>query len=369
MSSSGEIIALLNLLAVDGIGPGTTIRLVQQCGSATAVFAASDAKLRAIHGITDRLIEPLRQSRADHETGGKQWEAAQKAGVAIRTYWDDDYPPLLKELDTDAPALLFIRGEFQADATRLAVVGTRRATAYGKRAAEELIGGLRGKGIHIVSGLASGVDSHAHEAALHAELITEAVFGCGVDRIYPPGNEKLAQRILDAGGALLSEYPLGTKHTKYTFPQRNRIIAGLSKATIVIEAPARSGAQITARLSAEYGRDVGAVPGPVYSVMSKGTHELIKSGAALIESPEDILALIKTTVTAVEEAPKTIEIPFDLPQEEKMVIDSLDATASIHIDSLAEKLELATGDILSRLLMLELKGLIKQLPGKYFIRA
>ncbi|MBU1636612.1 DNA-processing protein DprA [bacterium] len=369
MSSPGEVIALLNLLAVDGIGPGTTIRLIRECGSAESVFDASDSKLRTIHGITDRLIAPLRKVSAVAEAGQRQWEAAQEAGVEIRTYWDDNYPQLLRELETDAPALLFIRGEFQSDATRVAVVGTRRATAYGKRAADELIGGLRGTGIHVVSGLASGVDSFAHEAALHAELVTEAVFGCGVDRIYPAGNEKLAQRILDAGGALLSEYPIGTIHTKYTFPQRNRIIAGLSKAVIVVEAPARSGAQITAGLSIEYGRDVGAVPGPVYSVMSKGTHELIKSGAALIESPEDVLALIRTMSPVAEEKASIIELPFDLPQEERQIIESLDATESIHIDTLAEKMELSTGEVLSRLLMLELKGLIKQLPGKYFIRA
>jgi DNA processing protein len=306
---------------------------------------------------------------AQGDLGKRQWEASQLADVEIRTYWDDSYPASLKELETDAPAVLFIRGEFAQEANRLAVVGTRRATAYGKRAADELLSGLRGSGIHIVSGLASGIDSFAHEAALNAELKTEAVFGCGVDRIYPPSNEKLASRILDNGGALVSEYPLGERHTRYTFPQRNRIIAGLARATVVIEAPDRSGAQITARLSIEYGRDVGAVPGPFYSVMSKGTHELIKSGAALIECSDDIHALLQTRGAGANEASSTIEIPFDLPLEEKLIIDCLDITEAVHIDDLAEKIGLSTGDVLSRLLMLELKGLIKQLPGKYFVRA
>jgi DNA processing protein len=369
MSSPGEKIALLNLLSVDGIGSGSAIKLIEKCGSANAVFEAPDSKLRAIQGITDRVIAPLRKVSAQGDMGKKQWEAAQKESVEIRTYWDDNYPIALKELETDAPAVLFIKGEFDPVASRLAVVGTRRATAYGKKAADELLGGMRGSGIHIVSGLASGIDSFAHEAALDAELKTEAVFGCGVDKIYPPANEKLAKRILDNGGAFVSEYPMGTRHTRYTFPQRNRIIAGLSRATIVIEAPDQSGAQITARLSIEYGRDVGAVPGPIYSVMSKGTHELIKSGAALIECPDDIHTLLRTTGAGAKEASSKIEIPFDLPMEEKQIIDCLDGTEAIHIDDLAEKTGLSTGDVLSRLLMLELKSLIKQLPGKYFIRA
>jgi DNA processing protein len=370
LTESSEIIALLNLLTVEGIGSGTAIRLVGECGSACAVFDAPDSRLRNIRGITDRLIEPLRKTSAEGDTGKRQYDAAQKAGVEIRTFWDVGYPEILRNLETDAPAVLFVRGEFIADAKRISVVGTRRATAYGKRAVDEIIGGLRGNGVHIVSGMASGIDGFAHEAALNSELTTEAVFGCGVDLIYPASNEKLARRILESGGALISEYPMGTRYTKYTFPQRNRIIAGLSKLTIVVEAPERSGAQITAGMAIEYGRDVGAVPGPVHSVMSRGTHELIKEGAALIESAEDILALLRGSPSmSASEARAVVEIPDDLPAEERRIIDSLDGTEAVHIDIMTEQLGSSTGDVLGRLLMLELKGLIKQLPGKYFVRA
>ena len=221
----------------------------------------------------------------------------------------------------------------------------------------------------MVSGLASGIDGFAHEAALTAGLLTEAVFGCGVDRIYPASNAELARRILEAGGAHLAEYPLGTSHSKYTFPQRNRIIAGLSRATIVVEAPERSGAQITAGLAIEYGRDVGAVPGPIHSTFSRGTHELIKTGAALIERPEDILNLLDAQPRSIDEAPAPRPLPKDLPREEQQIMDALDMTDAIHIDALAERIAMSTGEVLSRSLMLELKGLVKQLPGKYFVRA
>lgn len=368
MATAAETIALLNLLALEGVGSGTAIRLVNICGSAEAVFLSTDNTLRAIHGITDRTLTPLRKSGPEADTGRKQYESAQKANVEVRTFWDESYPPVLKDLETDAPAVLFIRGKLKKDAPRVAMVGTRRASAYGESAVNMIVGGLRGSGLHVVSGLASGIDGFAHRSALNADLVTEAVFGCGVDRIYPPTHAELARQILEHDGALLSEYPLGTKQTKYTFPQRNRIIAGLCKATIVVEAPMKSGAQITARLSIEYGRDVGAVPGSVTSAVSRGTHELIKSGAALIESPEDVLGLVKG-IAPEPAQPVVVELPSDLPEEERKVLELLQGAEAMHIDVLSEKTALATSELLSRLLMLELKSLIKQLPGKYFVRA
>jgi DNA processing protein len=254
-----------------------------------------------------------------------------------------------------------------AESRRLAVVGTRSATAYGKRVTHELVAGLRGSGVTIVSGLASGVDGFAHESALESVLPTEAVFGCGVDYIYPPVHTGLANRILAAGGALVSEYPLKTMPDRYHFPQRNRIIAGLARATLVIEAGDRSGALITAMLAAEYNREVMAVPGSVTNPKACGCHGLIKTGAALIERSEDILQILDSASGAIPR-PAAEQTEIELNEPESIMVRALDATEAQHIDDLALKLGIPVGEALGQLLLLELKGAVKQLPGKYFVR-
>jgi DNA processing protein len=362
-----ETIAILNLLAIDGIGSGTVFRLVEHCGSASAVFGMSDARLSAIPRISSTLTSRLRAARADGDTGRRQWDTALEKGMEIRTFWDETYPPLLRELENDAPAVLFIRGNLPADERRLAVVGTRSVTAYGKRMTHDLVTGLRGTGVHIVSGLASGVDGFAHESALEAGLPTEAVFGCGVDHIYPPMHTALAHRILAEGGALVSEYGPGVTPDRHHFPQRNRIIAGLSRATVVIEAGDRSGAMITAMLAGEYNREVAAVPGAVTNPKSAGCHELIKNGAALIETAQDLLQLLEVrSATGDIDRSKQPELALDEP--ERSIYGLLDASEALHIDVIADKLGQAVGETLGQLLMLELKGAVKQLPGKYFVR-
>ncbi len=366
--SDEEKIALLNLLSVDGIGSGTAVRLVNQFESAQAVFHASEARLTAVPRITAAAISRLKSVRADGDIGKRQYEKATQSGVEVRTFWDDSYPPILRLLENDAPALLFVKGTLRVEARRLAVVGTRSATAYGKRMTHDLVVGLRGSGVHVVSGLASGVDGFAHEAALEAGLITEAVFGCGVDYIYPPFHESLSNRILAAGGALVSEYPLGTMPDRFHFPQRNRIISGLSRATLVVEAGDKSGALITAMLALEYNREVAAVPGAVTNPKSAGCHELIKNGAALVERAEDILQLLEVR-TANGQTDRTQQPELVLDEPESNVIKLLDASEAQHIDSIAERLKVPVGDALGQLLLLELKGAVKQLPGKYFVRA
>ncbi len=367
-TSEREQVALLNLLAIDGVGSATALRLIERFQSAEAVFGASEAELATVPKISSTAIAKLRTTRADAELGAKQYEAAMKADVEIRTFWDDTYPPLLKQLEQDAPAMLFIRGTLAPEARRLAVVGTRSATVYGKRMTHELIAGLRGSGIHIVSGLASGIDGNAHEAALEAGLVTEAVFGCGVDRIYPPLNTTLANRILEAGGALISEYPLGTEPDRFHFPQRNRIIAGLSHATLVTEAGDKSGALITAMLALDNNRDVMAVPGAVNNPKSRGCHSLIRNGAALIERAEDILQEMDVRFKGKKTTPvEQLDIPLTAP--EATIIKALDSADALHIDDLALKIGVPVGEVLGQLLLLELKGIVKQLPGKYFVRA
>jgi DNA processing protein len=369
MASRDDAIALLNLLAIDGVGSTTAVRLVEKFGSATQAFAAAEHRLREIPRFTDALIARLHTTRPDGPIGTRQYDRALELEARVCTYWDEDYPVALKQIENDAPALLFIRGDFPATAKRLAVVGTRSASAYGSRATNDLISGLRGSGVHIVSGLASGVDGFAHAAAIDANLKTEAVFGCGIDIIYPSQHQGLAQRVLAAGGALISEYPPGKQPERTTFPQRNRIIAGLSVATLVIEAGDTSGALITANLAVDYNREVMAVPGAINNPKSRGCHRLIKDGAALIEQPEDILQLIESRLQPRPQSSAQEELGLDLPPAERQIVLALHVSEATHIDMLSDKLNLPVGDALGRLLMLELKGLVKQLPGKYFVRA
>lgn len=366
MTNRAERIALLNLLMVDGIGPATAIRLVNRFGSAEAAFTAPEKLLRELPRFSEGLTARLHAARADAKYGHDQLNQCDELGVNLVTYWDEEYPSLLKTIDNDSPAIIFHRGPLKKAAKRLAVVGTRSATAYGIRMAKDLIRGLRGSGVHVVSGLASGVDGSAHEAAVESGLVTEAVFGCGVDIIYPPANSKLAQSILDANGVLMSEYPLGTKPDRSTFPQRNRIIAGMADATIVIEAGDISGALITATLAVEYNRDVMAVPGAVTNPKSRGCHRLIRDGAALIEKPEDILELLNQREALKPAAQHHLFV--ELPAAEQQIYEALDVTESTHIDLLSQRIGVPVGDALGKLLMLELKGVVKQLPGKYFVR-
>ena len=368
ISGEQERIALLNLLSIEGIGSNTVLRLIERFQSAQAVFEASEAELATVPKISSAVVARLRSTRANSDVGAKQLETAAQSGVEVRSFWDENYPPLLKQLESDAPVVLFTRGKLIPEARRLAVVGTRSATAYGKRMTRDIILGLRGSGIHIVSGLASGVDGFAHEAALEAGLVTEAVFGCGVDRIYPPMNTMLANRILAAEGALISEYPVGTPPDRFHFPQRNRIIAGLSQATLVTEAGEKSGALITAMLALDNNRDVLAVPGAVNNPKSRGCHALIRNGAALIETAEDILQVMEVRFKGKKsESAEQLTIP--LSEAEVAIVKALDSTEAIHIDDLALKIAVPVGEVLGQLLLLELKGIVKQLPGKYFVRA
>jgi DNA processing protein len=362
-----EMIALLNLLSVDGIGSATVLRLVEQFGSLPAVFEASEARLHMVPRFSPQLIPLLKAIRPDGDVGCKQFEQAAEQHVALISFWDDDYPPQLRELESDTPALLFVRGTLHNNTDRLAVVGTRSTSQYGQRVTRDLVLGLQSSGLTIVSGLASGIDGFAHEAALEAHLPTEAVFGCGVDRIYPPQHTKLAQRILDAGGALISEYPLGTSPDRHHFPMRNRIIAGLTRGTLVVEAGDKSGALITANLAMEYNREVMAVPGLISAGKSAGCHGLIKAGAALIERAEDILLALNVGRTQPRaEAP---QVPLPLEGPEADIARCLDSVEAQHIDAIAQRSGLAVGEALGQLLLLELKGAVKQLPGKYFVRA
>jgi len=228
--------------------------------------------------------------------------------------------------------------------------------------------GLAPTGITIVSGLASGIDGLAHAAALACGLPTVAVFGCGVERIYPPSNAELGRRILENGGAFVSEFPFGTEPFRGNFPRRNRIIAGLSLGTLVVEAGEKSGALITALLAANLGREVMAVPGSVHNPKSRGCHALIRDGAALVENAPQVLQVLKVG----SHAPKTEQMKLlepDMAEDEKRIWKQLNPSDGVHVDVLAESVHISVAEALGTLLMMELKGMVRQLPGKYFVRA
>ena len=278
----------------------------------------------------------------------------------IRQLTPEQYPELLKEIN-DPPKKLYVKGELPPDDMKyLCVVGSRKYTPYGKEVCKTLIEGLSGYPIVIVSGLAIGIDSIAHESALEAGLKTIAVPGSGLSEnvLHPKTNKLLAKRIIESGGTMLSEFEEGFKATHYSFPQRNRVMAGMSHAVLIIEAEEKSGTLITARLALSYNRDIGAVPGAIDSRTSKGTHALIKDGAALIETPEDILELLDLTPS-----PKKDSTTFEnLSSFEKEIVDLLSNPKTQ--DELLHDLSVQPHELSIQLSALEIKGVIETRLGK-----
>lgn len=277
------------------------------------------------------------------------------------TLSDPNYPKLLKEI-SDPPQVLYLRGEIkEKDNLAIAIVGTRNYTGYGKKVAEEITSDLVEAGITIVSGLAKGIDTFAHKVALEKGGRTIAVLGSGIDSksIYPSSNRSLAEKIIK-NGAILSEYPPKTKAQKYFFPQRNRIISGLSLGVVVIEAPIKSGALITANCALEQNREVFAVPGPIYSSTAEGANKLIQSGAKLITDANDILEELNLPLVAK----KKNFIPQN--KEEEIIIKTLNKEP-LHLDEIIKQSKLSADKVNSILIILELRGVIKNLGNNYFI--
>jgi DNA processing protein len=358
---SAERRALLALLRLPRIGSHKLRVLVDRFGSARSVLSASLRELVQVEGIDRVLAERIRSLSCDRFVDD-QVERLIASGVNLVTYWDSNYPPLLKEI-YDPPILLFVQGSLTAlSGNCVAVVGTRSASSYGKLMAETFSRELVKNGFTIVSGLARGIDTIAHWTAMNAGGKTLAILGSSVDCIYPGENESLAQRIT-TNGALLSEFPLGTKPEAPYFPRRNRIIAGLSQATLVIEAGEKSGALITADFAVEQGRDVYAVPGNINSPKSTGTNRLIQDGAKLITCCDDILE----ELCPLQVRPACEQMTADMTLEEGALFNQI-PPEPIYIDDLASRAQLSSQDALSLLLSLELKAVVRQLPGKYFIR-
>jgi DNA processing protein len=282
---------------------------------------------------------------------------------------DSEYPPLLKEI-YDPPVVLYVKGRLEPPTrANIAIVGSRKTSYYGTEAARKFGFQLAGLGLTVVSGLARGIDSAAHGGALQARGRTVAVLGCGVDVIYPPENDKLYGQILEGGGAILSEFPMGAAPSRQTFPMRNRIVSGMSIGTLVVEAGRESGAMITANFANEQGRQVFAVPGRIDHALSRGCHRLIKDGAKLVDDVDDILSefghlfSVQRSATPAGEAKVVIPLTGD---QERILNALLDDETEI--DQITARSGLPPAVVSAGLLMLEMKRLVKQLPGKRFVR-
>ena len=352
------------LSAVEGVGPVLFRRLLECFETPGRVLAATRPALATVRGMTASVIEALQSGDCYRFADAELRRLEKLPDVRLLTFLDADYPRRLFEIGAPPP-LLYLRGRLPVWDPALAVVGSRRATRSGLRAAEELSAAAAGAGLLVVSGLARGVDTAAHQGALLGGA-TVAVLGCGVDCPYPPENRELAERIV-ANGCLLSEFPLGTQPLADHFPRRNRIISGLSRGVLVVEAADKSGSLITARYALDQGREVMAVPGPISIASCRGSNGLIKQGAALVDSLDDMLVALglETTLASAGQAcgPKAPHCP--LTPREAQVYELL-AQGPRQLDDITTALELTAAEVSAMVLGLELKGLLTQLPGSHY---
>ncbi len=358
---------LINLSAVPGVGPTRIRSLAAHFKNVESIFESTTKVLCAIDGVDLKTARHILDYK-DFKFGEAQVKKAAQLGVEIISFWDNRYPENLKKI-YDPPAFIFVKGELNPnDRFAIGVVGTRLASSYGKVIAEKFSKELAKKGLTVVSGMARGIDTISHWAAIHAGGRTFAILGSALDKIYPAENTKLADKIMSQG-ALISEFYLGTGPDAVNFPRRNRIIAGLSLGTVVIEAGIRSGALLTANYALEQNREVFAVPGNVNSPKSSGTNQLIKEGAKLTASVDDILAELEPQLKFFlnKEEQNSREKLEDLSEAEKKLLRLL-SHEPIHIDKLSHLIGKSTAETLSLLLPLEFKDLVKQLQGKMFIK-
>jgi DNA processing protein len=346
---------------VPGIGPAKFRALHDFFGSAEEAWRAGEGALRQV-GLDQRALDNLLEARRQLDLAAEM-ARLETADIQLLTWEDDDYPAYLKEIP-DPPPVLFLRGELQLqDQWAVAVVGTRRASAYGRLATEQLARDLARSGVTVVSGLARGIDSIAHQAALEAGGRTIAVLGSGLACIYPAEHRSLAERIT-ACGALVTEFHPDTPPEAGNFPRRNRIISGLSLGVLVVEAGERSGASITANYALEQGRDVFAVPGNITSRTSIGTNRLIQRGAKLVLTAEDILEELNMTMVAEQVA---TQLALPATHEEAHLLRFL-SDQPIHVDELSREAGMGVAQVSSTLTLMELKGMVRQLEGMSYIR-
>ncbi len=386
----------LRLIMVPGVGTTHFVRLLARFHAPANVLKASPGALKEVVGPT--LAERIAQYADAVDVDGQQ-RLIDEYGATLITLEDSSYPVRLAEI-YDPPLALFVRGDLhQADDNCVAIVGTRRATPYGIRMAETFGYELAARGVTVISGLASGIDAAAHKGAIAAGGRTIAVLGCGVDIVYPPQNADLMHQIINGHGCVLSQFMMGVKPSRGHFPYRNRIISGLSLGTLVVEAPIDSGALITARQAAEQGREVFAIPGQIGMNTSRGPHALIREGAKLVETVDDIMVELELPVSlrqkcqpqeacdpsdpsdlsdqprraparATQAPPpaKAPVIPKGTSTVEQDILSALSRDGSF-VDEIAAACRIPVSEALSSLTLLELKGLVRQYSGKRFAPA
>lgn len=359
-------VALVALHFIPGIGDYTIRQLISYCGSAEKVFKTPKGKLLKIPGIGPAIAEALTRG-GSFEKAEKEIKRAEKESVKIIFYLDKNYPSRLKHIP-DAPSMLYVKGNFDFENPKtVGIVGTRQATAYGKEQVEKLVEGLVPHGALIVSGLAYGIDIQVHKQALKNNLPTIGIMGSGIDVIYPATHKETAHKMLGHGG-LVTENPFGTKPDAHNFPERNRIIAGLSDALVVVEAAEKGGALITAEIANGYNKDVFAFPGSVGITYSAGCNNLIKTNKAhLISSIKDLEYIMNWEAATTTRQKKVT--PFSLEgytEEEKIILTLLLEKSPVMIDELSWKSNLPVSQLASVLLGLEFNGAVKSLPGKMY---
>ncbi len=381
--NSVDIEKWLKLIRADGVGSTTFAKLIGRFGSIDKALGASVSGLVKVEGIGYKTGERIAATREKFDADG-ELELARKLGVWIINLEDKRYPALLKRI-YDPPPVIYIKGSLErGDSLAISIVGTRGCSLYGQEQASRLAHLLASAGFTICSGMARGIDTAAHHGALSAEGRTIAVQGCGLSRVFPPENSKLFG-LISGSGACISELPLRYEPKAENFPPRNRIIAGLSLGVIVIEAAQNSGALITARAAVDNNREVMAVPGKIDSPLSKGGHRLIKDGARLVESVEDVMEAlgyigeqIKEHVSeaaekAVKRTKEKVKTPLfargglKLSGHEKRIYDYLNREP-MHVDKIIIETDLPAGSINAGLISLQLKGLVRQLPGNFFVQ-
>ena len=356
---------LLRLIGARGMGHARLRSLIRHFGSPASVLSASAKALAAVQGMDSPTAERIKR---DHEAciafAHAQMRSMQESATELLVFFEHGFPELLAQIET-APSFLFVRGAIMPeDAHAIAIVGTRQPTAYGRAMTEKLAQELAQHGITVVSGLARGIDTVAHAAALRSGGRTIAVLGSGVDHIYPSENYRLAMEIAHRG-AILADYPMGTGPDATHFPGRNRIISGLSLGTVVIEAGEKSGALITADYALDQNREVFAVPGLATNPQAKGSNRLIRSGAKLVETVDDILQELEGRLAQTKRIPTPA---IQLSLEEQSVYEKL-SPEPLHIDAIAEAARMNAHEALSHLLQLEIRGAVRQLSGKHFVKS
>jgi DNA processing protein len=345
---------------VKGIGAVRLQGLRDHFGDLAQAWQAPADALK-VAGLSPKLAERVAQVRAGVDLD-KYLTQVMAQGIEILTWDDELYPPRLKEID-QPPPVLYVRGALTTeDSWAVAVVGTRRVSTYGRQVAEEVASFLAANGVTVVSGLARGVDAIAHQSALRAGGRTIAVLGCGVDRIYPPEHAQLAEKMI-ACGALVSDYALGTPPDASNFPPRNRIISGLSMATVVVEAGETSGALITAQFAVDQGREVFAVPGNILAPQSKGTNRLIAQGARPMLSVHDLLDVLNLTRVTEQRLVRKV-LPSDETESKLM---SVLTHEPLHMDEIRNQTGLPIERVSATLVMMELKGMVRQVGGLNYV--